>query len=139
MVESALRKQSAAKVCRDSSSLDIVVVEDHADTRKYLRMFLEMNGHRVRTAGAVGEALGLLRVEACQVLISDIGLPDGDGWELLRRIPDGRLDFAIAMSGFGTGSDRQRSQDAGFCEHLVKPFDLTRLAELLRRMAGDLD
>ncbi len=120
-----------------TESLNIVVVEDHADTRKYLRMYLEMAGHRVRAVGSVRDAVRLLNTDGCEVLISDIGLPDGSGWELLGQIANDPPDFAIAMSGFGGGSDRRRSLEAGFREHFVKPFDLTKLDGLLREAVSE--
>jgi len=65
--------------------LRIFVVENHADTVKYLRLYLEQLNHVVETARTMTEALAVLAKEKFDVLISDIGLPDGDGWELLRR------------------------------------------------------
>lgn len=112
-------------------ALDILVVEDHADTRRYLVIFLRQLGHVVREAGLVGDALRVLEEQGCDVLISDVGLPDGCGWELLRRAPAGRVGYAIAMSGFGTLSDRSRSREAGYHDHLLKPFDLGELTGML--------
>ncbi len=118
--------------------LDVMVVEDHADTRKYLQLYLKMAGHRVRTAGSVGEAVKLLNSAGCNVLISDIGLPDGNGWELLDLLSGNPPDFAVAMSGFGSESDRQKSLEKGFREHFTKPFDLMKLEGLLQQAASEL-
>jgi CheY-like chemotaxis protein len=71
-------------------------------------------------------------------LISDIDLPDGDGWELLRTLSESRAIFAIAMSGFGTASDRACSKAAGFRHHLVKPIGLEQLATVLTEAANEL-
>lgn len=102
--------------------LDILVVENHTDTLKYLRLYLEQLGHVVRTAPTMRLALAELSGKVCDVLISDIGLPDGSGWELLEtaQLPDSV--YAIAMSGFGMGTDQTRSKAAGFRHHLLKPF-----------------
>ena len=68
----------------------------------------------------------------CDVLISDIGLPDGDGWQLMEKLGDNRPQFAIAMSGYGTVNDQRRSRAAGYDHHLVKPFTPDALVALLR-------
>jgi CheY-like chemotaxis protein len=112
----------SAKSLRPYSPLAVLVVENHPDTLKYLRMYLEQLGHIVRTASTVKEALLRLSEDPGDVLISDIGLPDGDGWELIERAQlPGRV-YAIAMSGFGMGRDHSRSKAAGYRHHLLKPF-----------------
>src|SRR5207248_759698 len=88
------------------SSLRVFIVENHEDTLKWLAIYLESVGHRVQSARSVHEALEALRTADLDVLISDIGLPDGDGWELLRRAGLPAHIYAIAMSGFGTQGDR---------------------------------
>lgn len=120
--------------------LSIFIVENHADTLKYLRMYLEQLGHRVGSAQSMQEALAALPQSDCDVLISDIGLPDGDGWSLLRCAQFSRPVYAIAMSGFGLNSDRARSTAAGYRHHILKPFvpdDLdAMLAEAARELRG---
>ena len=115
----------------DHDSLNIFVVENDVDTLKYLRIFLEHSGHAVETAVTVSEALEKLLIVPCDVLISDIGLPDGDGWELMERAHLPKSVYAIAMSGYGMGSDKKRSQAVGFRHHLLKPFDPGQLKLLL--------
>ena len=124
-----------------SPPLRIFVVENHPDTLKYLRMYLEDMGHTVCDATCVAEALASVPAAACDVLISDVGLSDGDGWELLRRLRDGGLPhprYAIAMSGFGRNADRVRSEAAGFRHHLIKPFDPDDLDGMLEEAAREL-
>lgn len=111
--------------------LRILVVENHADTLKYLRMYLETLGHEVRSAETVQEALNALAAAPCDVMISDIGLPDGDGWDLMRRAQLPSSVYAIAMSGFGMGPDRGRSAAAGYRRHMLKPFTPDQLDEYL--------
>src|ERR1700729_2980572 len=94
------------------SPLRIFVVENHADTLKYLRLYLEQLNHVVECARTMTDALAVLAKEKFDVLISDIGLPDGDGWELLRRAGPCRPGYAIAMSGFGMNGDRTKSMEA---------------------------
>lgn len=118
-------------------SLRIFVVENHPDTRKYLTMYLEDLGHTVNSAQSMQEALLLLREQALDVLISDIGLPDGDGWELLRQagLPSGT--YAIAMSGYGMNADHARSKAAGYRHHVLKPFGPDDLDSLLAEAAAE--
>ena len=72
------------------------------------------------------------------MLISDIGLPDGTGWELLQRLQLPHPIYAIAMSGFGMNADQARSRAAGFRHHLLKPFPLNELDGLLEEAAREL-
>lgn len=107
---------------QSAKPLEILVVENHPDTLKYLRMYLEALGHTVRSARSVSEALDQLAEAPGDVLLSDIGLPDGDGWELMRRAHLPSSVYAIAMSGLGQGTDQSRSASVGYRHHLVKPF-----------------
>lgn len=114
-----------------SSALKIFVVEDHPDTLACLRLYLESHGHSVVTARSMHEALVALPPSGCNTLISDIGLSDGDGWELLRRLRLPRPIYAVAMSAFGTTNDERRSRQAGYRHHLLKPFKLAELDAVL--------
>ena len=116
--------------------LRIFVVENHEDTRFLLVLLLEQLGHTVSAAATLGEALAAIPDAHCDVLISDIGLPDGDGWQLLARLGERRPPYAIAMSGFGMSSDRQRSLNVGYRHHLLKPVEPNQLERLLDE-AGD--
>lgn len=118
--------------------LRVFVVENHDDTRMLLCLLLEHMGHTVVAAGSMREALQKIPESRCDVLISDIGLPDGDGWELMHRLEGQRPPFAIAMSGRGLADDSARSRAAGFRHHLVKPTGTEHIAELLERAAREL-
>lgn len=122
----------------DPPALRVFVVENHADTLKYLRMYLEQMGHVVDSAGTMAEALAALPGADADVLISDIGLPDGDGWELMRRMELPRPVYAIAMSGFGMNADHARSRAVGYRHHLLKPFTPEDLDAMLEEAAGEL-
>jgi len=119
--------------------LRIIVVENHPDTLKYLRLYLEQLNHVVEGAQTMSDALRVLAKQEFDVLISDIGLPDGDGWELLRRAGPSRPGYAIAMSGFGMNADRSRSKEAGFRRHLLKPFMPSELDHSLEEAATERD
>jgi CheY-like chemotaxis protein len=121
---------------RRAPALRIFVVENHKDTLLWLTRYLEEMGHSVASATTMKEALEVLPGADYDVLLSDIGLPDGDGWELLGRLPGRRPEFAIAMSGYGTNGDRARSKAAGYRHHILKPFDPELLDSLLLEAAG---
>ena len=111
--------------------LRIFVVENHEDTRILLCILLEQMGHTVYSAATMRDALRAIPASGCDVLISDIGLPDGDGWELMERLAGQRPRLAIAMSGRGMTGDRARSHAVGFQHHLVKPTGPKQLAQIL--------
>lgn len=108
-----------------AKTLDVLVVEDHTDTRQALEMLLRMLGHRTKGAGEVEGAveIALAAHRPFDLLISDLQLPDGDGWLLLQRLEEAarRPPQAIAISGWGTKEDVVKSQSAGFQTHLIKP------------------
>jgi CheY-like chemotaxis protein len=121
-------------------ALKILVVEDHADMRSGLAALFKLFGCRVRFAPDVAAARAAIQEEHFDVLLSDINLPDGSGWEFLRELQalDRRLVMAIAMSGFGSDKDISASREAGFDLHLVKPFAPEELTAALERAAAAL-
>ncbi len=116
------------------ASLSIFLVENHPDTARYMQLYLEQLNYKVWVAADMATALRELPKSGCDVLISDIGLPDGDGWLLLEKLGENRPPVAIAMSGYGTGTDQLRSQAVGYDHHLVKPFTPEVLLRLLREV-----
>jgi CheY-like chemotaxis protein len=116
--------------------LKILLVENHEDTLKYLARYLEIQGHEVCGTRDMASAIEALSASKFDILISDIGLPDGDGWQLIRQLK--AKPFGIAMSGFGTHSDRQKSLAAGYKHHLTKPFLPEDLDTLLASAAAQL-
>lgn len=102
-----------------------------------LGQLLAVMGHEVRSAASMHEALDQLPEANPDVLVSDIGLPDGDGWELMRRLELPHPVYAIAMSGYGMAEDREQSAAAGFRHHLVKPMDIEKLESLLDEAARE--
>jgi PAS domain S-box-containing protein len=118
--------------------LRVLLVEDHGDTARMITLVLEARGHRVRTAGDVATALATATEETFDVLVTDLGLPDGSGLEILRELrARGHTELpAIAVSGYGHEHDIERSRAAGFVVHLVKPVDPDRLLDALERAAG---
>jgi signal transduction histidine kinase/ActR/RegA family two-component response regulator len=113
--------------------LRILVIEDNADMRDLLRASLTRDGHRVEVAAGGAAGLDLARSGQPDVVLVDIGLPDMDGYEVGRQIrallgPSVQL---IALTGYGQAEDRQRSHEAGFDAHLVKPVSEQRLREAI--------
>ena len=114
--------------------LRILLVDDHPDTLGTLRRLLERAGHSVISATSVADAIAVSEENRIDVLLSDIGLPDGSGIDLLQRIRQSQPVTGIAFSGFGMETDVQRSREAGFIEHLTKPVDLEKLKMALGKV-----
>ena len=104
---------------------EILLVEDDPETLRMIAFLLRRSGYQVETAQTIAEAEPLL--EATKVLISDIGLPDGNGWDLMARFKATGGRCGIAISGFGEENDLARSRLVGFADHLVKPIDFDAL------------
>jgi CheY-like chemotaxis protein len=118
--------------------LRLLLVEDDETTRRVLRRLLQKSGHTVTAASSVGEALSAVHCNDYDVLISDIGLPDGTGLELMRQIRSaGKTIPGIALTGFGMDADIQNSIAAGFLTHLTKPVDLRLLEVSLCQAASN--
>lgn len=112
-------------------TFDILLVDDHEDTRRSFKVLLERRGHRVTIAGSVAEACAAAGQQRFQLLISDIGLPDATGHDLMRILATDPNLKAIAVSGYGMKEDIQRSQQAGFSVHLTKPLKIAELHETI--------
>jgi PAS domain S-box-containing protein len=113
----------------------VLVVDDNEDAAVTLARLLDAMGHDVHTAHAGPEVLEAAEVYRPEVILLDIGLPGMDGYEVGRRLrADQRFDgcLLVALTGYGSPEDRERSQAAGFNVHMVKPVDLDALKALLR-------
>ena len=115
--------------------LRLIVVEDHAESADGLKKFLNAVGYRVFVATDMTSALSLASAVEFDVLLSDLALPDGNGWELLKRLSAERQIRAIAFSGHNSPDDLQRSAEAGFIEHIPKPLCPERLCAAIDRAA----
>ena len=124
-----------ALVGHNGRRLEILLVEDHRDTARVLKRLLDGSGHHVRTAETVHAALAAADAEPVDIVVSDLGLPDGTGFELMRQLVQRHHLKGIALSGFGTDQDVARSREAGFACHLTKPVDFHRLEEAIERVA----
>ena len=117
----------------------ILLVEDHADTREGLRRMLQRYGHDVRTAGTCADALAIaaeMTRERLDLIVSDVGLPDGDGIELMKTIKTRHACRTLALTGWGDPDDLRRYAAAGIDQSFVKPLDLTVLLNALDAFAA---
>src|SRR3954469_18985129 len=120
--------------------MNILIVEDHQDTRRVLSNLLGRADHEVLSASGVTEALQLLANMRVNVLLSDLGLPDGDGLDLVAKAKALQPKIrTVALTGRGSEHDVELGRKAGFDHYLTKPFDfheLRTLLSLLRKSAA---
>lgn len=118
-----------------SQPLNILLVEDHEATAGILTQLLRKSNHVVGLAASVREALAIADMQSFDVVVSDIGLPDGTGYELMDQLRSRYGLSGIALTGYGTFEDHVRSQAAGFVTHLTKPVDINMLRKALLEWA----
>ena len=119
-------------------AMRILLVEDHEDTNRSLTNLLRRRGYQVQSALNFHSALDLSAREQFDVLISDLGLPDGSGIDLMQTLQSKRPVIGIALTGFGMEDDIRKGREAGFRYHLVKPIDLNKLDLLIQESANTL-
>jgi len=121
---------------------NFLIVDDSEDTIAMLQELLKLSGANVMTANNGAEALRIARENKFDVILSDISMPEMDGFEFLNRLRkiDGRQDVpVVAITGFGRSDDIERARAAGFYSHLTKPVNLQALANLLQQLANEKD
>ena len=116
-----------------SAQLRLLIVEDHSDTSDALCRLLRHSGYAVESSATAAGALKLLEEASFDIVVSDLGLPDATGYDLMERIHGSYPVKGIAMSGYGMDEDIQKSLESGFSDHLVKPIKLEQLEEAIRR------
>ena len=128
----------AARPKRPSAvPLRILLVEDHGDTAEMLGLLLSAEGHDVERVADVSAALDAASQRTFDLLLSDLGLPDASGLDLMRELRRRGITFpGIALSGYGQDEDVRQSRQAGFAAHLTKPASPERLAEVIARVTG---
>jgi PAS domain S-box-containing protein len=134
---------ASADVIRDfaAASLRLLLVEDHRETAAVLGRLLRQRAHQVMLAGSIAEALELASRYPFDVVVSDLGLPDGNGHELMKIIKQKYGIPGIALTGYGMEDDMTRSRAAGFVAHVVKPVSISHLESVIGQVAaktGDL-
>ncbi len=123
-----IEPQDSAK---HSGPLRILLVEDNEDSLKILTRLLRARGHSVTPATTVATVDDLARNQRFDLLVSDLGLPDGSGFDVIQILLHYGPIPAIALSGYGMEADIQRSHQAGFSAHLIKPIDIQQLESLI--------
>jgi len=129
-------RQSVASNGATPAKLQLLLVDDHAETLRVLSGLLRKRGHEVSTADSFDGAVKLLEGERFDALISDIGLPDGDGYQLIREAKTRQPLKGIALSGFGMEDDMRASLESGFDYHLTKPIEFQKLESVLREIGS---
>ncbi|MFN2497917.1 MAG: ATP-binding protein [Pyrinomonadaceae bacterium] len=118
----------------------ILVVDDSAETTDMLGRLLQLEGAFVESARSGAEALEIARRENFDLVVSDISMPEMDGYQLLqklRELPSMANVPAVALTGYGRGADIERALAEGFAEHLTKPLDLDQLLQIVRRLTDE--
>ena len=123
---------SHKQVRPDGRNKRILVVEDHVATRVSLTRLLSRRGYDVVFAGSVSEGLQRAAEGTFDLVVSDIGLPDGDGYGLMSELREKYQLQGIALSGYGMEQDIARGRAAGFTEHLIKPINVQALDRVLK-------
>jgi CheY-like chemotaxis protein len=135
------KERRGAQRTETGRPLHILLVEDHADTADALAALLEGLGHRITVAGTVAEGLAAAQAAATadrsiDLVISDLGLPDGSGLDLMRELARLYELKGIALSGYGMEEDVRKSREAGFARHLTKPVTLDLLKDVIAQVRG---
>ena len=139
LAEASAATHEQSETRRALKGSTILVVDDSWETTEMLTTLLTLEGANVKRARSGPEALGLVRDHAFDLVISDISMPEMDGYQLLeqiRALSSGRDVPAVALTGYGRPTDVQRAQAAGFAEHVTKPLDIERLFTIVCRLTG---
>ena len=121
-----------------TGQIDVLVVDDNQDAARSMSLLLQLSDHAVRTCHDGASALAAVAERRPQLVLLDLGMPGMDGFEVARRLraEAGPPLVIVALSGWGQQSDRDRTADAGFDRHLVKPVSAEELARLLDDVAA---
>ncbi|HEX8335665.1 MAG TPA: response regulator, partial [Pyrinomonadaceae bacterium] len=135
---SPLRAAAAAPALE---GVKVLVVDDEPDARRLLTEVLGRCGAEVLSAASAGEALEMIQAWRPHVLLSDIGMPDGDGYELIRRVRElpeerGGSTPAAALTAYAGPGDRARALAGGYQQHVAKPVEPAELAAVVASLAG---
>jgi CheY-like chemotaxis protein len=112
----------------------VLLVDDHYDTCLGMKRMLERRGYQITIAHSAEQAVEKVRNQDFDLLISDIGLPDRSGYELMREVRLNKDLPGIALSGFGSEQDVNQAREAGFAEHLTKPINFERLEKTIQSL-----
>ena len=119
-----------------SKTLRILVVEDHGETLRTLAHLLTHFGHEISVADSTQSALEIVESKEFDVVLSDIGLPDGSGYDVISQAKRKQPVKGVALTGFDKDEDIRRSKEAGFDFHLTKPVDFHELRSVLAQVGA---
>jgi CheY-like chemotaxis protein len=132
--ESAMAQQPEQQSA--TAHLRVLLVEDHPDTREVLARLLGDSNCAVEATGSVEGALQLAATAPFDVVVSDLGLPDGTGYELMKQLRDRYGIKGIALSGYGMEADQRHSREVGFLDHVIKPVNVSELLVVIQRVVN---
>ena len=121
---------------KPAKSLRILLVEDHGDTLQTLSRLLTYFGHQISVADNAQSALETVQSQQFDVVLCDVGLPDGTGYDVITEAKRKQALKAVALTAFGTDEDIRRGKEAGFDLHLVKPIDFHELRTVLAQVGA---
>ena len=128
-------ENSSDKLAGTQAGMSILLVEDHEDTLRWMVRLLNLSGHRVTTATSLASARSAAEAESFEVVISDLGLPDGSGLELIQQLlarnPGTK---GIALTGSADHASAEECLRAGFLKHITKPVDIAALEKVLEQL-----
>jgi len=137
LYQGATHRAPAATPTRATHPLRILLAEDNLDTLTLMTRLLRRRGHRVSPAASVAQALAAAAADGpYDLLISDIGLPDGTGLDLMQKVGALGPIRGIALSGFGMDGDLRRAREAGFSAQITKPIDFPNLEDVIRQVVA---
>jgi PAS domain S-box-containing protein len=126
----------APTVRHPAGPLTILLIEDHVDTAEVMAQLVRSLGHEVTVVGLVADALAATQSITFDLIVSDVGLPDGTGLDFVKAFREHSDAPAVALTGFGTDEDVRRCLDAGFTSHLTKPVNFGQLEQLIESAAN---
>ncbi|MFZ3376049.1 MAG: response regulator [Chthoniobacterales bacterium] len=127
---------STKTLSRPGKSLRILVVEDHGETLQVLSRLLSHFGHEILVADCMQSALEVVQSKEFDVVLCDIGLPDGSGYDVIAQAKRKQPVKCVALTGFDKDEDIKRGKEAGFDFHLTKPVDFHELRIVLDQIAS---
>ena len=127
---------AAPSVRHPAGLLTILLIEDHVDTAEVMAQLIRSLGHEVSVVGLVADALAATQSAGFDLIVSDVGLPDGTGLDFIKAFREHSDVPAVALTGFGTDEDVRRCLDAGFTSHLTKPVNFGQLEQLIEGAAN---
>ena len=127
---------AAPSIRHPAGPLTILLIEDHVDTAEVMAQLISSLGHEVTVVGLVADALAATQSATFDLIVSDVGLPDGTGLDFIKAFREHSDVRAVALTGFGTDEDVRRCLSAGFTSHLTKPVNFGQLEQLIESTAN---